>query len=95
MTHCLNMIAFNRERTRKMERELLKKNKNGFNLSIPKHTVSSNYAINFRKFGYRPRPSRIINPYRLGFDNPYVKHILTFHLKQSALQKHKNILIQE
>lgn len=73
MTHCLNMIAFNRERTRKMEREIIKKNNNGFNLSIPKHCVSSNYAINFRKFGYRPRPSRIINPFRLGFDNQFVK----------------------
>lgn len=73
MTHCLNMIAFNRERTRKMEREIIKKNNNGFNLSIPKHCVSSNYAISFRKFGYGPRPSRIINPFRLGFDNQFVK----------------------
>lgn len=73
MTYCLNMIAFNRERTRKMEREIIKKNNNGFSLSIPKHCVSSNYAISFRKFGYRPRPSRIINPFRLGFDNQFVK----------------------
>ena len=73
MTHCLNMIAFNRERIRKMEREIIKKNNNGFNLSIPKHCVSSNYAINFRKFGYQRRPSRIINPFRLGFDNQFVK----------------------
>ena len=73
MTHCLNMIAFDRDRTRKMEREIIRKNNNGFSLTIPKHCVSSNYAINFRKFGYRLRPSRIINPFRLGFDNPFVK----------------------
>ena len=56
-----------------MAREIAHKNKNGFMLTIPKHCVSSNYAIKFRKFGYRLRPSRVINPFRLGFDNPFVK----------------------
>ena len=83
MTYCLNEIAFNRDRTRKMEREIIRKNKNGFNLSIPKHCVSSNYAITFRKFGYRLRPSRIINPYRLGFDNQFVK--THFNLPHEAI----------
>lgn len=35
--------------------------------------MSSNYAINFRKLGYWLRPSRIINSFRLGFDNQFVK----------------------
>ena len=73
MTHLLNLSAFNKERNGKMAKEIIRKNSNGFNLSIPKHCVSSNYAIGFRKFGYRLRPSRVINPFRLGFDNPFVK----------------------
>lgn len=73
MTHLLNMRAFDRERNRDMAREIIRKNNNGFNLTVPKHCVSSNYSISFRKFGYRSRASRIINPYRLGFDNPFVK----------------------
>ena len=73
MTHCLRELAFNSERQRKMTKEIAIKNSNGFNLTIPKHCVSSNYAINFRKFGYSPRPSRVINPYRLGFKNEFVE----------------------
>lgn len=73
MTHLLNESAFNYERNRLMAKEIIRKNNNGFNLTIPKHCVSSNYSIGFRKFGYRLRPSRVINPFRLGFDNPFVK----------------------
>lgn len=73
LTHCLNTYAFDRNRIRLMKNEIERKNRNGFNLTIPKHSVSSNYSITFKKFGYRPRQSRIINPYRLGFSNPYVK----------------------
>lgn len=73
MTHCLNMIAFDRSRYKLMKQELEYKNKHGFKLTIPPHCVSSNYSIKFRKFGYSPRPSRLINPYRLGFENEYVK----------------------
>ena len=73
MTHMLNLRAFDRDRNRLMQKEIISKNQNGFNLSIPKHCVSSNYAIGFRKFGYRLRPSRVINPFRLGFKNKFVK----------------------
>lgn len=73
MTHLLNESAFNKDRNNKMAKEIIRKNSKGFNLSIPKHCVSSNYSIGFRKFGYRLRPSRVINPFRLGFDNPFVK----------------------
>ena len=73
MTHCLNMLAFDRNRNRSMTREIMFKNQNGFNLTIPKHCVSSNYAIIFRKFGYSPRFSRVINPFRLGFANEFVE----------------------
>ena len=69
MTHLLYEQAFNRERNKQMTMEILDKNRNGFNLSIPCHCVSSNYPIIFKKFGYSPRSSRIINPYRLGFNN--------------------------
>ena len=73
MTYLLSRIAFNRERNNQMANEIEKKNKNGFNLTIPKHCVSANYNITFRKFGYRPRHSRVINPFRLGFKNSFVK----------------------
>lgn len=73
MTHLLNLHAFDRERNKSMAREIMRKNANGFNLTIPKHCVSSNYDITFRKYGYSPRFNRRINPYRLGFDNEFVK----------------------
>lgn len=73
MTHVLNMYAFNRQRNRNMASEIIRKNKNGFSLTMPKHCVSSNYAIKFRRFGYSPRLSRVINPYRLGFSNEFVE----------------------
>ena len=73
MTHLLNTYAFDRNRTKKMISEIQRKNRNGFNLSIPKHTVSANYDITFRKFGYSPRHNRRINPYRLGFCNDFVE----------------------
>lgn len=73
MTHLLNMTAFNRQRNKQMANEIASKNQGGFNLTIPKHCVSANYDITFKKFGYSPRFSRRINPYRLGFSNEYVK----------------------
>lgn len=75
MTHLLNQQAFKRERNRKMQREIVSKQQNGFNSikTIPIHCVSANYDITFKKFGYSPRLSRRINPYRLGFNNKFVK----------------------
>ena len=73
MTHCLNMLAFDRQRTKQMQSELVRKNLNGFSLTIPKHTVSANYDITFKKYGYSPRHNRRINPYRLGFSNNFVE----------------------
>lgn len=78
MTHKLNEYAFDRERNKSMRDEINKKNANGFKLSLPKHCVSSNYDICFRKYGYSPRFNRRINPYRLGFDNPFVKTHFNF-----------------
>ena len=73
MTHILNLHAFDKLRNKQMRQEIMSKNANGFNLTIPKHCVSSNYDITFRKYGYSPRFNRRINPYRLGFDNEFVK----------------------
>ena len=73
MTHCLNMYAFSKERNKLMRKEIQTKNQNGFNLTIPKHCVSSNYDIEFHKFGYSPRYNRRINPFKLGFKNEFVK----------------------
>lgn len=69
MTYILNEYAFDRSRTRKMQQEIYNKNLNGFTLSCPKHCVSANYNITFRKFGYNVRYNRYINPYKLGFFN--------------------------
>lgn len=75
MTHCLNVQAFNRQRNRQMQVELTNKVQNGFTniKTIPIHCVSANYDCKFKKFGYSPRFSRRINPYRLGFANKFVK----------------------
>lgn len=78
MTHCLNQYAFEYERNRQMRHEIMDKNSNGFNLTIPTHCVSANYDITFRKFGYSPRHNRRINPYRLGFSNEFVKTHFNF-----------------
>ncbi len=75
MTHCLNVQAFNRQRNRQMQVELTSKVQNGFTniKTIPLHCVSASYDCKFKKFGYSPRFSRRINPYRLGFANKFVK----------------------
>ncbi len=78
MTHMLYLAAFDKERNYLIRQELNRKNANGFNLTIPKHPVSSNYDIKFRKYGYTPRLSRRINPYRLGFENNFVKTHFNF-----------------
>ena len=74
MTHLANEQAFNRVRNRAMQSELINKANNGFEniKTIPIHCVSANYDIKFRKFGYSPRYSRRINPYKLGFKNKFV-----------------------
>ena len=75
MTHMLCLHAFDRERNRKMQSELLNKIQNGFSniKTIPLHCVSANYNCTFKKFGYSPRFNRKINPFRLGFANEFVK----------------------
>jgi hypothetical protein len=78
MTHLGNIICFDRERIRKMQRELEEKNANGFKLTIPNHCVSSNYECSFKKFGYSRRKSRLINPFRLGYANKFVKTHFNF-----------------
>lgn len=75
LTHILNSYAFNRERNRNMQKEIMSKQMSGFKniKTIPIHCVASNYDITFRKYGYSRRQSRRINPYRLGFANKFVK----------------------
>ncbi|MCH5162733.1 MAG: hypothetical protein J1G38_04515 [Clostridiales bacterium] len=68
-----------------MQEELEAKIASGFTAikTIPQHCVSANYVIRLKRFGYRPRQNRIINPFRLGFDNPYVK--THFNLPHEAI----------
>lgn len=67
-------MAFDRQRNHAMQNEILLKRASGFeNLqTIPQHCVSANYDLCLREFGYRPRLSRRINPFRLGYSNPFV-----------------------
>ncbi len=71
ITHMANLVAFDRQRNRAMQNELILKIRSGFTgiATIPQHCVSANYDISLRKFGYTPRACRRINPYRLGFSN--------------------------
>ena len=72
MTHLLNEYAFNSDYNRQMQQEIIHKNANGFDLSIPQHCVASNYDCVFKRFRYTSRYTRRINPYRLGFKNDFV-----------------------
>ena len=72
LAHTLNEYAFSRDRFLSMKREILAKRNGGFNLSLPPHPVSANFDLTFRKFGFSPRKNRRINPFRLGYANPYV-----------------------
>lgn len=75
MTHIARQTAFDRARNNRMRREIISKIQSGFSSieTVPPHCVSANYDMTFHKFGYSPRLSRRINPYKLGFANPYVK----------------------
>ena len=73
ITHRGVTEAFNRERIKMCNSEIASKQINGFNISQVQHCVSANYDIQMRKFGYTPRYSRRINPYRLGFKNKFVE----------------------
>ena len=55
MTHMGNMQAFNRERNKLMQKEILQKQQNGFKniKTIPIHCVSANYDITFKRFMIR------------------------------------------
>ena len=76
MTYIGNERAFDRERNRAMQRAIRIKNKNGFNLTVPQHAVAANYSVTFHKTYMFPRQARIVNPFRLGFQNgsPYKMH---------------------
>ncbi len=75
LAHCLNTAMYNRQRNKAMQMELVAKQQNGFKniKTIPQYCVSANFDLIGKKFGYSPRYSRKINPYRLGFENKYIK----------------------
>lgn len=74
LTHMANITAFDHQRNRLMRQEIQKKIESGFAAlkTVPSHCVAANFDITLRQFGYRPRFSRRINPYKLGFANPNV-----------------------
>lgn len=76
-TYLANQFMFDKTRNKQMTCEILQKNSNGFNYSIPKHCVFTNYDVIGRKFGYSKRFAYRFNPYRLGYSNEVVNTILT------------------
>lgn len=85
MTHLAVQAMFNKARNLLMQQEIMKKQANGFNgiITIPLHCVSANYDILGKRFRSSPRHNRIINPYRLGFKNNFVK--THFNLPHEAI----------
>ena len=73
MTHLLNEAMFDRERYKDMKRAIEQKQSGGFPVTIPQHPICANYDVVGRKFGYSPRLSRRVNPFRLGYANDKVK----------------------
>ena len=94
MTHIANQNAFNRERNRAMELDIMARMFNGFDAikTIPKHCVSANYDMTLRKFGYNPRFNRRINPYRLGFANQLVKTHFNFRFETICITEAQKYL---
>lgn len=94
MTHLGREMAFDRHRNHLMQMELFQKQLNGFaNIkTIPKHCLSANYDVIARKFGYSPRLSRRINPYRLGFANSFVKTHFNFPYECILIQEGQKYL---
>lgn len=73
MTYLLTEACFDSDRYFAMRDEILLKNSNGFNLSIPDTFISANYNLNMQIEGFSPVKNRVINPFKLGFSNPYVE----------------------
>lgn len=78
LAHQANMYAFDKDRNIKMRLDIQRKNLMGFHITCPPHCVSANFDLKMKKFGYRTRVNRRINPFRLGFANPYVKTHFNF-----------------
>ena len=72
MSYLLTLSCFDSDRFFNMRDEILSKNANGFNLSIPETFVSANYNLTMQLEGFSPVKNRVINPFKLGFSNPYV-----------------------
>lgn len=85
LTHIANTMAFDYQRSRLMRNEIQRKIESGFTAlkTVPAHCVSANYDITLKKFGCSPRFSRRINPYKLGFSNPFVD--VHFNLPYEAI----------
>ncbi len=80
LTHIGRELAFDRERNRAMWAEIRYKQACGFEQieTLPPHCVSSNFDMVLRKHGNSPRYSRRINPFKLGYKNPFVETHFNF-----------------
>jgi len=94
LTHTATQVAFDRQRNRAMQTEIMNKQANGFDglRTIPVHCVSANYDLTMRKFGYRPRLNRRINPFRLGFANEFVQTHFTLPYEFIAIDEAQTYL---
>lgn len=78
MSHLLTQVCFDFDRRESMYEEILNKNLSGFSVPCPEHCVSANYSLNMWQYGCSECKSRTINPFRLGFKNPYVETHFNF-----------------
>lgn len=94
LTHIARERAFDRERNKCMQREILQKRANGFTelAIIPMHSVSTNYTMVLQKYGYSNRYNRTINPYQLGFANEFVQTHFNLPFETICITEAQNYL---
>jgi hypothetical protein len=74
LTYYLLSAMLDQERYRFMVREINKRSVNRAEpLPIPNHCVFANYDFTLRRFRTTAQVGYLINPFRIGFANPYVK----------------------
>lgn len=78
LTHMMNVICFDYERKRNMQKAVEKMLNAGFNVSMPLHCATTNYEVGFHQFMYSKRQNYKVNPFKLGFKNEFVKTHFVF-----------------
>jgi hypothetical protein len=78
MTFLGSQFVFDRNRYKSMYNEIDLLNAGNFNngnLSKPSNVLFSNYGIIAHKYGYSPRRNNYVNPFLIGYANPFVETV--------------------